>query len=137
MFMILMMFFTMTVSLFAYEPNKECFEATYIKCTDSVDILYKEKYDGGERCFTVVNIKDNNKNIECSASSLFFYFKAARDIIEIANDDTYKNKVKNEAINEVPFVTEENFCTISEEEYVKMFTKYIKNIYEKSKSKSK
>lgn len=121
----------MAGSLFAYEPNKECFEATYIKCIDSVDISYKEKYDGGERCFFVINIKDNNKNIECSASRLFFNLKAARDVIEITNDGTYKNK----AINEVPFVTEENFFTISEEEYVKMFTKYIKNIYEESKSK--
>lgn len=128
---IFMMVFTMMAGLFAYEPNKECFEATYIKCFDSVDILYKEKYDGGERCFFVINIKDNNKNIECSASRLFFYIKVTRDSIEITNDDTYKNK----AINEVPFVTEENFCTISEEEYVKMFTKYIKNIYEEAKSK--
>lgn len=131
--MIMMMAFTMVVSLFAYEPKKECFEATYSKWTDSVNILYKEKYDGGERCFTVINIKDNNKNIECSASSLFFYFKATRDFIEITDDDTYKNEVKNEAINEVPFVTEENFCTISKEEYVNMFTKYIKNIYEEAK----
>lgn len=126
MFMILMMYFTMLAGLFAFEPNKECFEATYLKNIDCVDISYKE----GERKFFVINIKDDNKNIECSARSLFFNVKAARDVIEITNNDTYKNK----AINEVPFITEENFCTISEEEYVNMFTKYIKNIYKEAKA---
>ena len=124
MLMILMMYFTMVAGLFAYEPKKECFEA--IKNIDSVDISYEE----GERSFFVINIKDDNKNIECSARSLFFNVKVSRDIIKIANNDTYKNK----AINEIPFITEENFFTISEEEYVNMFTKYIYNIYKESKA---
>ena len=124
--MILMMYFTMMAGMFAYEPNKECFEVIYLKNFDSVYISYKE----GERTFFVINIKDDNKNIECSASDMFFQLKVARDIIEITNNDTYKNK----AINEVPFITEENFYTISEEEYVNMFTKYINNIYKEAKA---
>lgn len=145
---VLMMVFGLSAT-FAYEPNPELFEVSYNKLERCYTISYYEEVErqynfDGKRYITVLNT-DNIKSVaifyyECFDS----YRKACSITLGLPNKHNVKysdeqiakvKEYKNKAINEVPFITEKNFNTITEMEYVYKFTKYLKNIEKQNKNK--
>ena len=153
MVMVLMMVFTMVAGMFAYEPNKELFKVRYNAFERCYTISYYEEVEpqdsfNGKRYITVLNT-NNIKNDAC-----FHYYlldahrKACLVTLGLYTNDRVRydtkcsdeqiakvKKYKNIAINEIPFVTEENFETITEKQYVRKFTKYMKKIKKQNKNK--
>ena len=143
--MIFIMVFTMIAGLFAYEPKKELFEVFYNRLERHYTISYYEEVEpqynfNGKRYITVLN----TDNIKSAAIFHYKHFDIYRDACSITlrlpnkNSDEQIAEVKeykNKAINEVPFITEENFNTITETEYVYKFTKYLKKIEKQNKNK--
>lgn len=142
-----------TGSLFAYEPKKELFEVYYNNIERSYTISYYEEVEpqdrfNGKRYIIVLNT-DNIKN------DAYFYYgcldayrKACLVTLGLYTNERvrYNDKCsdeqiakveeyKNRAINEVPFITEENFDTITKKQYVRKFTKYLKKIKKQNKNK--
>ena len=145
---------TMMAGLFAYEPNPELFEVSYDKLGRCTISYYEEvephSFFNGERLIVILNA--NNNNIKRYAIFHYEQYDAIRKACLITlglytNDrvrydakcsDEQIAKVKeykNIAINEVPFITEENFETITEKQYVRKFTKYLKKIKKQNKNK--
>ena len=149
------MAFTMMAGLFAYEPNPELFEVSYNKLRHCYTISYYEEVEpqslfNGERLIFILNAKNNN--IKRYAILHYEQYDAIRKACLITlglytNDRVrYDDKCsdeqiakvkeyKNQAINKVPFITEENFDTITEKQYVRKFTKYMKKIKKQNKNK--
>ena len=137
----------MAGSLFAYEPNKELFEVSYNKLERCYTISYYEEVEpqynfNGKRYITVLNT-DNIKSVAIFYYEYFdSYRKACSITLGLPNKHNVKysdeqiakvKEYKNEAINKVPFITEKNFNTIAEMEYVYKFTKYLKKIEKQNK----
>lgn len=153
MVMVLMMVFTMVAGLFAYEPKKELFEVYYNNIERCYTISYYEEVEpqdnfNGKRHIIVLNT-DNIKN-----EAYFYYYRLyayrtsclvtlglytndrVRYDVKCSDEQIAKVKeYKNRAINETPFITEENFDTITEKQYVRKFTKYLKKIKKQNKNK--
>lgn len=152
MFMIFMAF-TMMTGLFAYEPKKELFKVYHNTIKRCYTISYYEEVEpqdsfNGKRYITVLNT-DNIKN------EAYFHYDRLDDyrtlclvILGLHTNDRVRynakcsdeqiakvKEYKNRAINEVPFITEENFDTITEKQYVRKFTKYLKKIKKQNKNK--
>ena len=153
--MIFMAAFTMMAGLFAYEPNPKLFEVSYDKL-DRCRISYYEEVEPhsffkGKRLIVILNAKNNN-NIKRDA--IFYYEqydsirKACLITLGLYTNDRVRyddkcsdeqiakvKEYKNIAIDEVPFITEENFDNITEKQYVRKFTKYMKMIKKQNKNK--
>ena len=150
MFMIFMAF-TMMTGLFAYEPNPELFEVTYSKMDKCYTISYYEEVEpqsffNGERCIIILNA--NKKGIKNEATFYYGQFDAIRKAcaitlglpnkynVKYSDEQIAKVKeYKNIAINKIPFITEENFNSMTEMQYVYMFTKYLEKIKKQNKNK--
>lgn len=150
MFMIFMAF-TMMAGLFAYEPNPELFEVTYSKIGKCYMISYSDEVEpqsffNGKRCITILNA--NKNNIKREATFHYEQFDALRQAcaitlglpnkynVKYSDEQLAKVKeYKNIAINKVPFITEENFNSMTEMQYVYKFTKYMKNIKKQNKNR--
>ena len=154
MFMIFMAV-TMMAGLFAYEPNPELFEVSYDRLDHCCTISYYEEVEPqsffkGERLIFILNAK--NDNIKRDAIFHYERYDAIRKACLItlglytndrvrydakcSDEQIAKAKeYKNIAINEVPFITEENFDNITEKQYVRKFTKYLKKIKKQNKNK--
>ena len=132
-----MMVFTMMAGLFAYEPNIDCF-----KVSDDT-IYYREEVEpmyGGDgiRSF----LSTGPIGMEKEAHYLFAELELARTlslfnarVAKRTNDEAEKERLTNEcrdcvyrAAYNIPFVTKENFWTITEKQYEKKFIKYLKKI---------
>ena len=151
---ILMTALTMMAGLFAYEPNPELFEVSYDKL-DRCRISYYEEVEPqsffkGERLIVILNAK--NDNIKRDAIFHYEQYDAIRKAclitlglytndkvrydVKCSDEQIAKAKeYKNQAINKVPFITEENFDNITEKQYVRKFTKYMKKIKKQNKNK--
>ena len=150
MFMIFMAF-TMMAGLFAYEPNPELFEVTYSKMDKCYMISYYDEVEpqsffDGIRYITILNA--NKNNIKREATFHYEQFDALRQAcaitlglpnkynVKYSDEQIAKVKeYKNIAINKVPFITEENFNSMTESQYVYKFTKYLKKIKKQNKNK--
>ena len=150
MFMIFMAF-TMMAGLFAYEPNPELYKVTYSKMNKCYTITYYEEVEpqsffNGKRYITILNA--NKKGIKREATFQYEQFDALRKacVVTLGLPNKYNVKYsdeqlakvkeyKNAAINKVPFITEENFNSMTERQYVYKFTKYLKNIKKQNKNK--
>ena len=144
-FTVLIMTLMMAGSLFAYEPKPEFFNVW-----DNI-ITYKEvvepQYGGsGIRCFLATRQsmeKDalvGYRNFEYEKTMMLIYFSSAEKEADEEKKEEYKNKAiecKNRAINEVPFITEKNFWTMNEQQYIKIFCKYLKKIHKAELKKQK
>lgn len=152
MIMILVAAFTMmTSSLFAYEPNPELFKVTYSKMDKCYTISYYEEVEpqsffNGKRYIIILN--SNKKGIKSEATFMYEQFEVLRQACVVTLGLPNKNNVKysdeqiskvkeykNIAINKVPFITEENFNSMTELQYVYKFTKYLKKIKKQNKNK--
>ena len=146
MFTIMMMVFTMMAGLFAYEPNPELFKVTYHRSSDKSFRGYVITYRDEERHITILNA--NKNNIKREATFHYEQFEALRQAcaITLGLPNKYNVKYSDEqlakvkeyksiAINKVPFITEENFNSMTESQYVYMFTKYLKKIKKQNKNK--
>ena len=147
------MAFTMMAGLFAYEPNPELFEVTYSKMNKCYTISYYEEVEpqsffDGKRYITILNTDNIKNDAYFHYSCLDAYRKACLVILGLYTNDRVRYDVKcsdeqiakvkeykNIAINKVPFITEENFETITKKQYVRKFTKYLKNIKKQNKNK--
>lgn len=152
-FILMITVFTMAAGLFAYEPKKELFKVYHNTIERCYTISYYEEVEpqdifNGKRYITVLNT-DNIKNdayhhydrLDCYRTSCLVTlglhtndrvkYDAKCSDEQIAKVKEYKNR----AINEVPFITEENFETITEKQYVRKFTKYLKKIKKQNKNK--
>lgn len=135
--MILVAAFTMMAGLFAYEPSRDCF-----KVSDDM-IYYREEVEpmyGGDgiRCF----LSPGPIGMEKEAHLLFANLELARTLSSFnaraakrTNDEEEKERLINKcrecvyrAEYNIPFVTEKNFWTITENQYKKRFIKYLKKI---------
>lgn len=146
--MIMMMFFGLSAA-FAYEPNPELFEVIYDKLDHCYTISYYEEVEpqsffNGKRYITILNMKHIENEAIFHYEILDFYRKACVITLGLPNKYNVKysdeqlakvKEYKNRAINEVPFITEENFNTITEIEYVYKFTKYMKRVKRQNKNK--
>ena len=139
-------FTMMAGTLFAYEPNPEFFEVI-----DDMVYYYEEvepQYDGdGIRCFLStgpIGMKEEAHlqylKFELVKKMMCRYFDDAKRTADEENKENYKTKAencKNRAINEIPFITEKNFWTINEHQYIKIFCKYLKKIQKAELKKQK
>lgn len=150
-FVILMMVFTMMSGMFAYEPKKELFEVSYDKLDHCYTISYYDEVEplhgfDGKRHIIILNA--NKKGIKSEATFQYEQFDALRQAcaitlglpnkynVKYSDEQLAKVKeYKNIAINKVPFITEENFNSMTESQYVYKFTKYLKNIKKQNKNK--
>lgn len=146
---ILMIAFTMVAGLFAYEPNPKLFEVCYDKLDNCYMISYYEEVEhqynfNGKRYITVLNTDNVEKEAIFHYEQLDAFRKACVMTLGLPNKNNVKyseeqiakvKEYKNRAINEVPFITEENFNSITEAQYVYKFTKYMKNIKKQNKNK--
>lgn len=147
--MVLMMVFTMVAGLFAYEPKKELFKVYHNTIKRCYTISYYEEVEpqdsfNGKRYITVLNT-DNIKNEAYFHYDRFDAFRKACVVtlglpnkynVKYSDEQIAKVKeYKNAAINEVPFITEENFNSMTEAQYVYKFTKYLKKIKKQNKNK--
>ena len=143
---VLMMLFTMMIAgLFAYEPNPEFFDV-------SDDMVYyceevEPQYGGnGIRCFLSSPIGMKNDALfyyrvfESEKKLMYVYFSLANEESDEEIKEKYKNDAIdciNRAINKIPFITEKNFWTINEHQYIKIFCKYLKKIQKAELKKQK
>lgn len=148
---VLMMTFTMVSGLFAYEPNPELFEVSYDKLDHCYTISYYDEVEpihgfDGKRHIIILNA--NKKCIKSEATFHYEQFDALRRacVVTLGLPNRYNVKYsdeqlakvkeyKNAAINKVPFITEENFNSMTESQYVYKFTKYLKKIKKQNKNK--
>lgn len=132
-----MMVFTMMSGLFAYEPSRDCFKVSndMIYYREEVDPMY-----GGDgiRSF----LSTGPIGMEKEAHYLFSKLEFSRTLSSFnaiaakrTNDEEDKERLINEcrecvyrAEYNIPFVTEKNFWTITENQYKKRFIKYLKKI---------
>ena len=153
--MIMVMAFTMVTGLFAYEPNPELFEVSYDKLGRRYTISYYEEVEpnsffNGKRLIVILNAKNNNIKRDaifhyelydairkaCAITLGLYTNDRVRYDAKCSDEQIAKAKeYKNAAINKVPFITEENFDTITEKQYVRKFTKYMKKIKKQNKNK--
>lgn len=143
---VLMMTLMMAGTLFAYEPNPEFFEVI-----DDMVYYYEEvepQYGGdGIRCFLStgpIGMKEEAHlqylKFELVKKMMFRYFDYAKTAADEENKENYKTEAENcinRAINEIPFITEKNFWTINEYQYIKIFCKYLKKIQKAELKKQK
>ena len=152
MFMIFMAL-TMMAGLFAYEPNPELFEVSYNKLRHCYTISYYEEVEpqesfNGKRYITVLNTDNIKNEAYFHYDCLYVYRTSCLITLGLYTNDRVRyddkcsdeqiakvKEYKNRAINEVPFITEENFDTITEKQYVRKFTKYLKKIKKQNKNK--
>ena len=134
---VLIMTLMMAGSLFAYEPNPEFF-----KVSNDMVYYYEEvepQYGAnGIRCFLSTDLIGMKKEahlqylmFELMKKMMYVNFSLAFSTADEEIKEDYKNKAieyKNRAINEIPFITEKNFWTITEQQYIKIFCKYLKKI---------
>lgn len=149
MIMILVAAFTMIAGLFAYEPNQKLFRVYYDKLDNCYMISYYEEVEpqynfNGKRYITVLNTDNVEKEAIFHYQQLDAFRKACVMTLGLPNKNNVKyseeqiakvKEYKNRAINEVPFITEENFNSITEAQYVYKFTKYMKKIKKQNKNK--
>ena len=153
MVMVLMMVFTMVAGMVAYEPNKELFKVYHNAIERCYTISYYEEVEpqdsfNGKRRIIVLNTDNIKNDAYFHYDCLDSYRKACLVTLGLYTNDRVRydtkcsdeqiakvKEYKNRAINEVPFVTEENFETITEKQYVRKFTKYLKNIKKQNKNK--
>ena len=147
MVMVLMMVFTMVAGMFAYEPNKELFKVYHNTISYYEEVEPQDSFNG-KRYIIVLNT-DNIKNeayfhydrldayrTSCLVTLGLYTNDRVRYDAKCSDEQIAKVKeYKNRAINEVPFITEENFDTITEKQYVRKFTKYLKKIKKQNKNK--
>ena len=151
--MVLMMVFTMVAGMFAYEPNKELFKVYYNTIERCYTISYYEEVEpqdsfNGKRRIIVLNTDNIKNDAYFHYDLLDAYRKACLVTLGLHTNDRVRydakcsdeqiakvKEYKNLAINEVPFITEENFDTITEKQYVRKFTKYLKKIKKQNKNK--
>ena len=155
MLMLVMIAFTMMSGLFAYEPNPELFKVVYHRSSDKsfrgYVITYRDEVEpqsffNGKRYITILNA--NKNNIKREATFHYEQFDVLRQAcaitlglpnkynVKYSDEQLAKVKeYKNIAINKVPFITEENFNSMTESQYVYKFTKYMKKIIKQNKNK--
>lgn len=137
MIMVFMAALTMVAGLFAYEPKKELFKVRndLIYYREEVEPLYG---GDGVRSF----LSTGPIGMKKEAHFLFNNLKLARtlcsfnaSVAEREKDEAEKERLTDKcrecvyrAVYNTPFVTEENFWTISEKQYEKKFVKYLNNI---------
>ena len=144
---------TMMAGLFAYEPNPELFEVSYNKLHHCYTISYYEEVEpqesfNGKRYITVLNTDNIKRDAifhyeqydairkSCLITLGLYTNDRVRYDVKCSDEQIAKVKeYKNIAINKVPFITEENFETITEKQYVRKFTKYLKKIKKQNKNK--
>ena len=147
------MAFTMMAGLFAYEPNTELFEVSYNKLRHCYTISYYEEVEpqesfNGKRYITVLNTDNIKNEAYFHYDCLYVYRTSCLITLGLYTNDRVRyddkcsdeqiakvKEYKNRAINEVPFITEENFDTITEKQYVRKFTKYMKKVKKQNKNK--
>lgn len=107
----------MAGSLFAYEPKVEC--ATI---NEFGDLVYEE----GDKHFSIRK-KDVKKYVESP------FFEQELTLLDLQRS-LYKHSLENadevlkDAVDSYPFVTEENFLTITENEMIKKYKKFVKKV---------
>lgn len=126
MFMILMMAFTMMAGLFAYEPNKENLTIKRNK------IIYYEKTEPYYFCWLHVSDykKDYRKWViskSYSVEQLANHYFSRLDVNRGPHIyDKFVIAGREASVNYIPFVTEENWLTITEEELCEKLKDFIK-----------
>lgn len=121
----------MAGTLFAYEPEKEFFKVV-IYYDEEVEPQYGG--DGTRRTFKILpSIMKRqahsfyNDLLLCTRELASDYFSLAKREVDEEKRKKYENESINcidWAINNIPFITKENYWTVDEYQYTKMFCKY-------------
>ena len=128
----------MMAGLFAYEPNPECFEVNDDMIYYNEEVEPKYGGNGIRRFLTTgpISLEKEAGRYYRRIESTKNYADFCLEIIRITSTDEEKEEYRNKLENaikraiyeEIPFVTDKNFWTISKREYTKKFIKYLKKI---------
>ena len=136
----------MMAGLFAYEPKKEFFEVRDDMVYYNKEVEPQYVGDGIRHFLSTGPIgmeKEAHRQyswLEFKRKMIYRYFDRAKRTADEEKKENYITKAENcinRAINEIPFITEKNFWTITERDYVKMFCKYLKKIQKEELKRQK
>ena len=136
----------MMAGLFAYEPKKEFFEVRDDMVYYNEEVEPQYGGDGIRRFLSTGPIAMEKEAhfqysmFELERKMIYSYLDRVKRTADEEKKENYKTKAENcinRVINEIAFITEKNFWTITERNYVKMFCKYLKKIQKEELKKQK